>query len=108
MNNSTELSLENLIYVRYLDHLLFKNTNPLQYGPVVREAVGWLVREEPRAICMVTDPSVESELERFWSSHFEVRHSGNESPRSRDMQKGTRGLTTMDHHSGLILAPLVG
>jgi hypothetical protein len=56
-------AVTNLVYVRYLDHLLFKHANPVQYGPVEREAVGWLVREEPRAVYIVTDRGVESELE---------------------------------------------
>ena len=58
------IASQDLVYVRYLDHLLFKHTNPLQYGPVEREAVGWLVKEDARAICIVTDRSVESELEK--------------------------------------------
>jgi hypothetical protein len=34
---------ENLIYVRYLDHVLYNRSSALLMGPQTREAVGWLV-----------------------------------------------------------------
>ncbi len=34
---------ENLIYVRYLDHVSYNRSSALQMGPQTREAVGWLV-----------------------------------------------------------------
>jgi hypothetical protein len=34
---------ENLIYVRYLDHVNYNRTSALLMGPQIREAVGWLV-----------------------------------------------------------------
>ena len=34
-----------LVYVRYLDHVLFHRAEPLVLKPQVREALGWLVYE---------------------------------------------------------------
>lgn len=36
-------SFENLIYVRYLDHVHYNRSSALLMGPQTREAVGWLV-----------------------------------------------------------------
>jgi len=46
---------KNLVYVRYLDHVLFKYSSPFRYGPVEREAVGWLVKEDGEAVWIVAD-----------------------------------------------------
>jgi hypothetical protein len=46
-----------LVYLRYLDHVLFKYSNPLQYRPVEREAVGWLVYQNDQAVWIVADRS---------------------------------------------------
>ena len=48
---------KNLVYVRYLDHVLFKYSSPFRYGPVEREAVGWLVKEDGEAVWIVADRS---------------------------------------------------
>ncbi len=48
-----------LFYVRYLDHVLFKNVDSELCKPVVREVVGWLVKENDEAIWIVCDRSVE-------------------------------------------------
>ena len=34
-----------LVYVRYMDHVLYNRADPLVMGPQIREAVGWLVYE---------------------------------------------------------------
>jgi hypothetical protein len=34
---------ENLIYVRYLDHVFYNRSSALLMGPQTREAVGWIV-----------------------------------------------------------------
>jgi len=48
-----------LIYVRYLDHVEFRNSDPGLFKPCVREVVGWLVRETEEALCLTYDRSVE-------------------------------------------------
>lgn len=47
-----------LVLVRYRDHLLFRNLNTRDVKPVVRETVGWLVRETPEALLILWDRSV--------------------------------------------------
>ncbi len=34
-----------VVYVRYWDHVLFKDVNSKAYGPQVRETVGWLAED---------------------------------------------------------------
>ncbi|MFB0523490.1 MAG: hypothetical protein ACETV1_07020 [Candidatus Bathyarchaeia archaeon] len=46
------------MYIKYVDHVLFKRTNHSGLNPNVREAVGWLVSETPEAIYIVFDRSV--------------------------------------------------
>ena len=48
-----------LFYVRYFDHLLFKNVDSRLCKPVMREVVGWLVKENDEAIWIVCDRSIE-------------------------------------------------
>jgi len=43
-----------VFYVRYLDHVLFKDVDPSAYAkPFMREAVGWLDREDDGYIRLV-------------------------------------------------------
>ena len=48
-----------LFYVRYLDHVIFKNVDSGLCKPIMREVVGWLVKENDEAIWMVCDRSIE-------------------------------------------------
>jgi len=47
-----------LTYIRYRDHVLFRNTNPKLYHPSIRECVGWIVKENCEAIWVLWDRSV--------------------------------------------------
>ena len=49
--------LKDPVYIRYLDHVLFKYSKPLWHGPVEREAVGWLIKQNEKAVWIVTDRS---------------------------------------------------
>ena len=31
-----------LVYIRYRDHVLFKDVDPSLYRPFIRETIGWL------------------------------------------------------------------
>ena len=42
-----------LVYVRYLDHVLFRDSDPGLQGPVEKETVGWLDHEEPGHIRLI-------------------------------------------------------
>lgn len=48
-----------LVYLRYKDHILFRNSNPKLYFDVnMREAVGWLIFESEEFLCISNDRSV--------------------------------------------------
>jgi hypothetical protein len=49
----TVLELGSVVYVRYRDHVLFRDASPDAYQPFVREAVGWLDREDDGCIRLV-------------------------------------------------------
>jgi hypothetical protein len=36
---------ENVVYIRYVDHVMFSRVEPLFMSPQTREAIGWLVYE---------------------------------------------------------------
>jgi len=49
-----------LVYVRYKDHILFRNSNPQLYAnPNIREAIGWLIEETDEVLFLTNDRSVE-------------------------------------------------
>ena len=50
---------QGLIYVKYVDHVEFRNSNPHLFKPCVREVVGWLVKETEDALYLTYDRSVE-------------------------------------------------
>ncbi|MEM3378703.1 MAG: hypothetical protein QXV09_05710 [Candidatus Bathyarchaeia archaeon] len=46
------------VYVRYLDHVLFRNADAGLFKPALRETVGWLHRETADAIWLLWERSV--------------------------------------------------
>jgi hypothetical protein len=65
---SEKAHLKDLIYVRYLDHMLFKNSNHSLLGPRVRETVGFLTKQTNDAIWVLWDRSVKSSPDEKASS----------------------------------------
>ena len=62
-NQSKELKFReklSLVCVKYQDHVLFKNCNPTNLNPSVREIAGWLTFEGSDAICVCYDKPVVS------------------------------------------------
>lgn len=56
---SLNIHSKKLVYVRYRDHILFRNSNPKLYFDVnLREAVGWLIFESEKLLCISNDRSV--------------------------------------------------
>ena len=47
-------------YVRYRDHVLFKDVDPSAFGPFVRETIGWLEFEGADFVRLVWERSVEN------------------------------------------------
>lgn len=62
-----------LVYVRYKDHVLFKNVNPRLYFDVVeREAVGWLIFDSDQYLCISNDRSVQGLPNEACESGFSI------------------------------------
>ena len=54
------------IYVKYFDHVLFRNADPDLIKPILREALGWLIKEDNDAIWILFDKTVNNLLfEKF-------------------------------------------
>lgn len=47
-----------LVYIRYKDHVLFRDSDPCLYKPSIRETVGWLMKENEEAVWIIWDRSV--------------------------------------------------
>ena len=47
-----------IVYIRYLDHVLFRNVNSSLYKPAERETVGWLVKGNDKAVWILWDRSL--------------------------------------------------
>ena len=44
------------VHVLYMDHILYRNSNPILYGePDKREILGWIIRENEKAIWILCD-----------------------------------------------------
>jgi hypothetical protein len=48
-----------LTYVRYLDHVLFRNCDHSEIKPAIREAVGWVIFEDSKAMCLCSEKPFE-------------------------------------------------
>jgi len=48
-----------LVYIRYRDHILFRNADSRLYQPAIRECVGWVLKENDDAVWILWDRSVE-------------------------------------------------
>jgi hypothetical protein len=46
---------ENMMVIRFLDHVLFKGVDHREQRPIVRETVGWLVRQSEDAVWLLWD-----------------------------------------------------
>lgn len=51
--------MSDLVYIRYKDHVLFRNSDSSLYKPSTRETVGWLMKENDVAVWILWDRSVE-------------------------------------------------
>ncbi|MDH5390933.1 MAG: hypothetical protein OEX10_07260 [Candidatus Bathyarchaeota archaeon] len=52
--------LGSVVYIRYLDHVLFKNTPDAVEDAAERETVGWLTQETGKLLCIQHDRTMES------------------------------------------------
>ena len=49
------IPLGSVVYVRYLDHVLFQNVPNRIEEPAERETVGWLTKDEKGVVCIEND-----------------------------------------------------
>ena len=56
---SKKSTLNGLIFVRYVDHVLYNRTSALAMQPQIREAIGWLVYECEQYVTMAWDHDAE-------------------------------------------------
>ena len=54
-NHECSFELKRLVYVKYVDHVIFNRTSALAMKPQVRESVGWLVYECDRYVTICWD-----------------------------------------------------
>ena len=47
-----------LVHVLYRDHVRFRNTDPTDLKPCIREVVGWLIRESDEALYLCHNRAV--------------------------------------------------
>ncbi|MEM2588023.1 MAG: hypothetical protein QXV23_06975 [Candidatus Bathyarchaeia archaeon] len=65
--------LKRLVYIRYRDHVLFRNSNHSLLSPIVRETVGWIVRESDDALWILWDKSADKSEFSFESGLIILR-----------------------------------
>ena len=51
--------LGSVVYVRYLDHVLYRNTPKPVEEPAERETIGWLAHENDELICIENDRTID-------------------------------------------------
>lgn len=58
--HQTSIPKDSVVYIRYKDHVLFKNTPQPVKDAAERETVGWLTQETGDLLCVQHDRAVES------------------------------------------------
>jgi len=58
--HQTSILRGSVVYIRYKDHVLFKNTPQPVKDAAERETVGWLTQETGELLCLQHDRTVES------------------------------------------------
>jgi hypothetical protein len=56
---SKDAALQELIFVRYVDHVLYNRSSALAMQPQIREAIGWLIYECNQYITLCWDRDAE-------------------------------------------------
>jgi hypothetical protein len=63
---SIKISDKPLVYIKYLDHALYRDASPQAPRPIVRETIGWLLYEDEDVVWILWDRSVNpSKLEKL-------------------------------------------
>jgi hypothetical protein len=56
---SKAIPLGSVVYIRYLDHVLFQNTPEAVEDAAERETIGWLTQETGKLFCIQHDRTIE-------------------------------------------------
>ena len=48
------------VYIRYLDHVLYRNTPEALENTAERETIGWLTQENKELVCIQHDRTIEN------------------------------------------------
>ena len=54
------IPLGSAVYIRYLDHVLYRNTPEALEDAAERETIGWLTQENKELICIQHDRTIEN------------------------------------------------
>ena len=57
---STAIPRDSVVYVRYKDHIIFKNEVHIPKDAAERETVGWLTNEDNENICIIHERAIKS------------------------------------------------
>ena len=57
-----------LVHIKFLDHVIFKDSNPIKVKPVLRETLGWIYDEDERAVWILWVRDLNSPQERIQRS----------------------------------------
>ena len=49
---------ENIVYIKYADHVLYRNIKPKKVNPIIRETVGWIAYESKEYLLIEFDRSL--------------------------------------------------
>jgi hypothetical protein len=52
---TAEAAEKPLVYIRYQDHILYRNMAPSNPKPIIRETIGWLAYEDNEVVWIVWD-----------------------------------------------------
>jgi hypothetical protein len=53
------IQLGSMVYVRYLDHVLYRNIPKPIDEPAERETIGWLTKDEKEIVCIENDRTLD-------------------------------------------------
>jgi len=56
---SEAIPIGSVVYIRYLDHVLFKNTPETVKAAAERETIGWLTHENSKLLCIENDRTLD-------------------------------------------------
>ncbi len=56
--SNEDVSIQRIVFVRYKDHVVFKNVQSVGLSPVIRETIGWIKKENDDLVLIENDRSI--------------------------------------------------